>query len=180
MTSDEWVVVHRVESFDSDNPERQNQKSRLASVWGHTCGWRVRCRANSAHVRQSWPESGLCFQVHVLTMFQVVPSSLRSGWGLRTSPPGVTASISLSLSRCLPPPSSLCLCLLPPPLYLSLSLSLPRSLSRPLSLSIYVSISLNRRGLGGGLLHADGECASEAEQARQEVRPHCQRSGSRG
>ena len=39
-----------------------------------------RCRANSAHVRQSRPDSGLEFQVKDFTTFQVVPSSLRSGY----------------------------------------------------------------------------------------------------
>jgi len=36
-------------------------------------------RANSAHIRQSRPESGLGFQVSVVETFQVVPSSLGGG-----------------------------------------------------------------------------------------------------
>ena len=39
----------------------------------------VRCLANMAHIRQSRPESGLGFQVNVLQLLQVVPSSLGSG-----------------------------------------------------------------------------------------------------
>ena len=39
----------------------------------------VCCRANSAHVRQSRPDSGLGFQVKVFKLFQGVPSSLGSG-----------------------------------------------------------------------------------------------------
>jgi hypothetical protein len=35
-----------------------------------------RCRANVAHIRQSRTDSGLGFQVTVLQIFQVVPSSL--------------------------------------------------------------------------------------------------------
>jgi len=38
-----------------------------------------RCRANIAHIRKSWPDSGLSFQVKVLKTFKVVPSSLRGG-----------------------------------------------------------------------------------------------------
>jgi len=38
-----------------------------------------RRRANSAHVRQSGPESGPGFQTKVLKPFKVVPSSLGSG-----------------------------------------------------------------------------------------------------
>ena len=34
------------------------------------------CRANVAHIRQSWPDSGLGVQVKVLEAFSVVPSSL--------------------------------------------------------------------------------------------------------
>jgi len=37
-----------------------------------------RSRANMAHTRQSRPDSGLDFQVKVLTTFRVVPSSLGS------------------------------------------------------------------------------------------------------
>ena len=39
----------------------------------------IRCGTNSAHARQSRPDSGLGFQVKVLTTFVVVPSSLGSG-----------------------------------------------------------------------------------------------------
>ena len=39
----------------------------------------VRCRANTAHTRQSRPESGLAFQVKVSKILQVVPSSLGGG-----------------------------------------------------------------------------------------------------
>ena len=39
------------------------------------------CRANVAHVRQSRPDSGLGFQVNVLKITRVVPSSLGSGFG---------------------------------------------------------------------------------------------------
>ena len=35
--------------------------------------------ANTAHVRQSRPDSGLGFQVKVLTTFYLVPTSLGSG-----------------------------------------------------------------------------------------------------
>ena len=43
-------------------------------------GYRVvRCRANSAHIRQSSPDSGHGLQVKVLKIFQVGPSSLGSG-----------------------------------------------------------------------------------------------------
>ena len=38
-----------------------------------------RCRANMAHVKQSWPDYGLDFQVIVLKIFYVVPSLLGSG-----------------------------------------------------------------------------------------------------
>jgi len=38
-----------------------------------------RCRANSTHVRQSRPDSGLGSQVKVFKPFEVVPSSLESG-----------------------------------------------------------------------------------------------------
>ena len=38
-----------------------------------------RCRTNSAHARQSWPDSGLGLQVSILQNFQVVPVSLGSG-----------------------------------------------------------------------------------------------------
>ena len=37
----------------------------------------VRCRANMAHVRQSWPEYGLVFKAKVLKAFQVVAFSLQ-------------------------------------------------------------------------------------------------------
>ena len=39
----------------------------------------IRCRANMAHVSQSRPHSGLCFQINVLQRFQVVPASLGTG-----------------------------------------------------------------------------------------------------
>ena len=44
-----------------------------------------RCRANSANVRQSSPDSGLDFQVNVLNAFQVAVSSLGSGSSLSVS-----------------------------------------------------------------------------------------------
>ena len=37
-----------------------------------------RCRANSAHIRQSRPDSGLDLHLKVLKTFQVVPFSLGS------------------------------------------------------------------------------------------------------
>ena len=40
---------------------------------------RVRCRANSAHLRQSRPDSGSGFQAKVLQTLEVVPSSLGRG-----------------------------------------------------------------------------------------------------
>jgi len=39
-------------------------------------GYAIRCRANTAHIRQSRPDAGLGFQVKPLTVF---PSSLGSG-----------------------------------------------------------------------------------------------------
>jgi hypothetical protein len=39
----------------------------------------VRCQASVAHIRQSWPDSGLVFQAKVLETFPVVSSSLGSG-----------------------------------------------------------------------------------------------------
>jgi len=45
-------------------------------------GWMFhRCRANSAHVRQSLPDYGLGFQVKILEPFEVFPSALGSGAG---------------------------------------------------------------------------------------------------
>ena len=40
------------------------------------------CQANMARVTQSGPDSGLGFQIKVLETFQVVLSSLGSGWGV--------------------------------------------------------------------------------------------------
>ena len=40
----------------------------------------ARCLANMAHIRQSKPDSGLGYQVKLLILFQVVPSSLESGY----------------------------------------------------------------------------------------------------
>ena len=37
-----------------------------------------RCRANVAHIIQSWPDSGLGFQFKILRSFLFVPSSLRT------------------------------------------------------------------------------------------------------
>jgi len=39
----------------------------------------IRCRAKTAHIRQSRPDPGLVFQVKVLETFQGVPSCLGSG-----------------------------------------------------------------------------------------------------
>ena len=53
---------------------------------------RGRCRANSEHIRQSRPDSGLGFQEKVLHTFQAVPSSLGSGVPRRathSTPPGI-------------------------------------------------------------------------------------------
>ena len=44
---------------------------------GHT--QQVRCPANSAHIRQSGPDSGLGFQAKFIETFEVVPFSLGSG-----------------------------------------------------------------------------------------------------
>ena len=44
------------------------------------CSWK-RCRANMAHVRQSWPHSGLGFKVNVLTTREVL-----LGNALQTAP----------------------------------------------------------------------------------------------
>ena len=49
-------------------------KTGASSLFG-----RSRCCANSAHIRQSRPDSGLGFQVEVFDVFQVVRSSLGSG-----------------------------------------------------------------------------------------------------
>ena len=41
---------------------------------------KVPCRANMAHIRQLGPDYGLSVQVNILRTFNVVPSSLGSGW----------------------------------------------------------------------------------------------------
>ena len=51
-------------------------------VKGVGCSVQGRCRANTAHMRQSRPDSGHDFQSKVLETFQVVPSSLGSGIAL--------------------------------------------------------------------------------------------------
>ena len=62
----------------SDAPSRRFDSSRDEPIPRSA----VRCRANMAHIRQSRPDSGLGFQVHVLTLFEVVPSSLGSVRGV--------------------------------------------------------------------------------------------------
>ena len=50
--------------------------------FGSTSAWfSHRCRANTAHTRQSRPDYGLRFRVKVLKRFQVFPSPLSSGLG---------------------------------------------------------------------------------------------------
>ena len=51
---------------------------RMSTKTAYKLGYR--CRANMAHIRQSRPDSGLGFQVKILTPFHVVPSSLGSGF----------------------------------------------------------------------------------------------------
>ena len=53
---------------------------RGVSAPGARVSIRGRCRANMAYIRQSRPDSGLGFQVKVVEAFQLVLSSLGSGW----------------------------------------------------------------------------------------------------
>jgi len=58
-----------------------------------------RCGANMAHVKQSRPDSGLGFQVEVLEIFQVVPSSQTNGFFPRAASSQEYAYLSLSRGR---------------------------------------------------------------------------------
>jgi len=62
----------------------QNREMLGAAEWNRAERGRAshaHCRAISAHIRQSGPESGSGFQVKVLKTFYVVPFSLGSGLG---------------------------------------------------------------------------------------------------
>ena len=62
------------------NKEEEDRDEAAPEEWKGGC----RCRANSAHIRQSRPDSGLDlshFQGKVLIFFQIVPFSLSERYG---------------------------------------------------------------------------------------------------
>ena len=60
----------------------------------------VRCRGNSAHVRQSKPDFGLGFQTKVLNMFEVGASWLESGCHIGWRSRGVTSPCPAPCQGC--------------------------------------------------------------------------------
>jgi len=60
------VPVH---GFDSDSGEQSRSKVSCTEIGIPA----FRCRVNTAHVKQSWPDSGLGFQVEFNQPFQLFP-----------------------------------------------------------------------------------------------------------